>query len=372
MLRTAAGAGALHPCRRLGLLRPQRRRRRGRGCGAARPRAARAAGARAMDARAGARLGAVRSGDADRGEGRARRRRQHRRLGVRRVEQYAQHAAGHRRQPACRHGIWPRRSRRPRRSRFRCPRAAATATRIPLYVLPNARVVHHFIPAMPVRVSALRALGAYMNVFSIESFIDELARAAGADPVEFRLRHLDDPRARDVITDRGDALRLGGPATRAAVAARASPSRATRIWAPTWRSRSRSRSSARAAAPGSCAPSPRSTAGRRSIPDGIRNQIEGGIVQATSWTLHEAVSFDATRITSADWSSYPILRFPEVPDKRRSACHRPARAAVSRHRRGGAGADRGGARQRAGAMPPARACASCRSPRSASRRRIGV
>src|SRR5207247_7708899 len=48
--------------------------------------------------------------------------------------------------------------------------------------------------------SALRALGAYMNVFSIESFIDELARAAALDPVEFRLRHLDDARARDVIT----------------------------------------------------------------------------------------------------------------------------------------------------------------------------
>ena len=52
----------------------------------------------------------------------------------------------------------------------------------------------------PVRVSALRALGGYMNVFTIESFMDELAAAAGADPVEFRLRHLDDPRARDVVT----------------------------------------------------------------------------------------------------------------------------------------------------------------------------
>ncbi|WP_171257780.1 molybdopterin cofactor-binding domain-containing protein, partial [Acinetobacter baumannii] len=67
---------------------------------------------------------------------------------------------------------------------------------IPLYKFPNARVVHHFIPAMPLRISAMRALGASHNVFSIESFMDELAQAAGADPVEFRLKHLDDARGR--------------------------------------------------------------------------------------------------------------------------------------------------------------------------------
>ena len=65
--------------------------------------------------------------------------------------------------------------------------------------VPNLRVQHHFIPAMPIRVSAMRSLGAHMNVFAIESFIDELALAAHADPVAFRLQHLDDPRARDVI-----------------------------------------------------------------------------------------------------------------------------------------------------------------------------
>ncbi|OLC69717.1 MAG: aldehyde dehydrogenase, partial [Betaproteobacteria bacterium 13_1_40CM_4_64_4] len=79
------------------------------------------------------------------------------------------------------------------------PEGGGDRNAIPFYRLPNARVVHHFIPAMPVRVSALRALGAYMNVFSIESFIDELARAAALDPVEFRLRHLDDARARDAV-----------------------------------------------------------------------------------------------------------------------------------------------------------------------------
>ena len=79
------------------------------------------------------------------------------------------------------------------------PEGGGDRNAIPIYKFPNAHVVHHFIPAMPVRVSAMRALGAYHNVFSIESFMDELAGLAGADPVEFRLRHLDDPRGRDVI-----------------------------------------------------------------------------------------------------------------------------------------------------------------------------
>jgi hypothetical protein len=70
----------------------------------------------------------------------------------------------------------------------------------PIYAFPNARVVSHFIPEMPVRISALRSLGAYLNVFAIESFMDELAQAAGADPVAFRLRHLTDARGRDVVS----------------------------------------------------------------------------------------------------------------------------------------------------------------------------
>ena len=91
------------------------------------------------------------------------------------------------------------------------PEGGGDRNAIPLYRLPSLRVVHHFLPQMPLRVSALRSLGAYMNVFAIESFMDELAQAAKADPVEFRLRHLDDPRARDVIDDRRRALRLGPP-----------------------------------------------------------------------------------------------------------------------------------------------------------------
>ncbi len=193
------------------------------------------------------------------------------------------------------------------------PEGGGDRNALPLYALPNARVVHHFVPAMPVRVSALRALGAYMNIFSIESFIDELARAAGADPVEFRLRHLDDPRAREVITlvaqrfgwagyaraqDRGKGLAFARYKNLGAYLALA-------VEVEVLRGSGQTRLVRAVAAVDS---------GQAVNPDGIRNQIEGGIVQASSWTLREAVRFDATRITSSDWSSYPILRFPEMPD----------------------------------------------------------
>ena len=75
------------------------------------------------------------------------------------------------------------------------PTGGGDRNAIPFYKFPSAKVTHHFIPQMPIRVSALRSLGAYMNVFAIESFMDEMAVAANADPVEFRLKHLDDPRA---------------------------------------------------------------------------------------------------------------------------------------------------------------------------------
>ncbi|ANB76507.1 hypothetical protein AYM40_30345 [Paraburkholderia phytofirmans OLGA172] len=70
---------------------------------------------------------------------------------------------------------------------------------LPLYAVPNIRVENNFSPTMPLRTSALRGLGAHMNVFSIESFMDEIAMAAHVDPVQFRLTHLDDQRPIDVI-----------------------------------------------------------------------------------------------------------------------------------------------------------------------------
>ena len=185
---------------------------------------------------------------------------------------------------------------------------------IPLYTLPNARVVYHFLPEMPLRVSALRSLGAYMNVFSIESFMDELAQAAGADPVAFRLKHLADNRARDVInlaaekfgwsayqrrTGRGRGFAFARYKNQAGYLALACEVEVRRDTGEVRLLR------VVAAA----------DSGEAVNPDGIRNQIEGGIIQSSSWTLSEEVTFDRTRITSRDWGGYPILRFPQVPER---------------------------------------------------------
>jgi len=193
------------------------------------------------------------------------------------------------------------------------PEGGGDRNAIPLYNFASARVIHHFVPAMPVRVSALRGLGAYMNVFSIESFMDELAAVAKVDPIELRLRYLDDPRARDVIDaaathfgwsnysrargrGRGFAFaRYKNLAAYFAVAVEVSVERDT----------GRARLVRAVAAVDS---------GQPVNPDGIRNQIEGGIVQSMSWTLYEAVGFDSKGITSSDWGSYPIARFTEMPD----------------------------------------------------------
>ena len=202
----------------------------------------------------------------------------------------------------------------PRPKPIPLPEGGGDRNAIPIYTVPSLRVVHHFIPEMPVRVSALRSLGAYVNVFAIESFMDELAQAAGADPVAFRLRHLADRRARDVVSaaatrfgwegftarhgrGRGFAFaRYKNLAAYCAVAVEVALEHET----------GRARVVRAAAAVDS---------GQAVDPDGIRNQIEGGIVQSTSWTLFEAVTFDATRITSVDWSTYPIARFADIPDR---------------------------------------------------------
>jgi nicotinate dehydrogenase subunit B len=193
------------------------------------------------------------------------------------------------------------------------PSGAADRNAVPLYDFPNQKIVVHFLPEMPIRTSALRTLGAYGNVFALESFMDEAAQAAGTDPVEFRLRHMKDPRARAVIE--AAAQKAGWQAGRksdgshgrgiafskyknlacyCAVVADVTVDRRTgkvrleRVIAAV-------------------------DAGLAINPDGIANQIEGGIIQSASWTLKEAVAFDAKHITTRSWADYPILTFTEVP-----------------------------------------------------------
>jgi nicotinate dehydrogenase subunit B len=184
---------------------------------------------------------------------------------------------------------------------------------IPLYDVPNQRVNWHFVADMPVRVSALRGLGAYCNVFSIESFMDELALAANADRVEYRLRHLTDARAKKVIEvvaekfgwsndplpeGRGRGFAFAKYKNHAAYLAIALEAEVDRD--------SGAIAISHVVSAVDC--------GEAVAPDSIVNQTEGGILQSLSWTLYEAVHFDNTRILSPDWSTYPILRFSAVPD----------------------------------------------------------
>jgi CO/xanthine dehydrogenase Mo-binding subunit len=191
------------------------------------------------------------------------------------------------------------------------------------YVLPNERVTSHPVPSFPIRTSSLRGLGSPQNSFANESFMDELAAAAGVDPIQMRRRHLSDARALAVI----DAV-----ATRAGWTPRASaPDRAGEASNGVRKGRGfayvqydRTEAYVAAVVDVDVRPDTGTVRVRRvSVahdcglivnPDGLRNQIEGNVVQAISRTLKEAVRFDSTRVTSVDWNGYPILRFSEIPD----------------------------------------------------------
>ena len=188
---------------------------------------------------------------------------------------------------------------------------------VPLYDFPSQRVIEHFVPDMPIRVSALRSLGAFANVFAIESFMDELAAAAAVDPVEFRLRHLTDARGRAVIeaaasaagwksrsTSGGD----GGRARGAGFAFARYKNQAAYVALVAEVAVDRADGTIRVERMTAAV-----DAGDVVNPDGLRNQIEGGMMQAASWALYEEVAFDRERITSVDWRSYPIARFPAAP-----------------------------------------------------------
>lgn len=193
---------------------------------------------------------------------------------------------------------------------------------IPAYDFPSWRISRHHITDMPIRTSALRSLGGFVNVFAIESFMDELAAERGEDPIAFRLRYLRDPRARAVIDVA--AKRFGwngwqkregwghgigyapykGNGAYCAVIAEVEVEREVRVHRLIIGV----------------------DVGEVINPDGVINQIEGGAIQAASWTLKEAVRFDRSRITSTHWKDYPILRFSEVPSVDVIICNDPTAA----------------------------------------------
>ena len=192
------------------------------------------------------------------------------------------------------------------------PEGGGDRNSIPLYSIPGLRVVHHFVPQMPLRVSALRSLGAYANVFAIESFMDELALKANVDPVAFRMRHLRDGRAQDVLRMAADRFHWEQYTAR--------PGRGRGIGFARYKNlgayaavaleikvdRESGRIEVLRAV---CAVD----SGDAVNLDGIRNQMEGGIIQSLSWTMCESVTYGPERITSRDWNGYPILRFASVP-----------------------------------------------------------
>nr|WP_246206277.1 molybdopterin cofactor-binding domain-containing protein [Propylenella binzhouense] len=178
------------------------------------------------------------------------------------------------------------------------------------YDIPRRAMVHHRLDGLPLRTSTIRGLGAHLNTFAIESLLDELAERCGEDPLAYRLSLSSDPRARAVLEEvaamadwqrrpgggegTGMGLAFGRYKNRAAyMAAIAALSvgedvRVERVWAAV-------------------------DAGLVVNPDGAASQIEGGIVQAASWTLKEEIRFADGRIATESWDDYPILRFSEVP-----------------------------------------------------------
>jgi CO/xanthine dehydrogenase Mo-binding subunit len=201
------------------------------------------------------------------------------------------------------------------------PHAGIHRNADPLYAFPRKRVVKHFVEDPALRVSSHRSLGAYANVFAIESFLDELALAAGRDPLELRLAHLEDPRARAVLE--AVAARAGwrrgasdgrghGLAFARYKNAKCYAAVVVELEVDTASGTIRLLRAVIAA-----------DAGEIVDPDGLTNQLEGGFLQAASWTLKEEVRFDRTRITSRDWETYPILRFSEVPEVETVLLDRP-------------------------------------------------
>ena len=197
------------------------------------------------------------------------------------------------------------------------------------YAFPNTLTRVDRVDNVFLRTSHLRTPGRMQNNFANEAFFDEVAAAAGKDPVALRLQYLKDPRSRAVVEG---AARAAGWVSRPAHSA------------PNAGNIARGRGFAYIRYQNEhtyvgmvCDVAVDRTSGKITVekvtvshdcgqvinPDGTINQIEGGIVQTISRTLIEDVSFDASRVTSTDWASYPIITFPDVPQIHVELINRP-------------------------------------------------
>jgi nicotinate dehydrogenase subunit B len=187
------------------------------------------------------------------------------------------------------------------------------------YSFPNQRVTIHWLEDSPLRGSSFRSLGGAENTFANESFVDEIAADAHIDPLEYRLRYLSEPRLREVLMaaaekagwqarpspgPRQDGLAQG----RGLAFARYENDQAivACVAFVTVDTESGAVRVKRVVVAHDC--------GLIINPDGVRNQIEGNVIQSLSRALKEEVKFDEWRVTSVDWETYPILKFSEVPD----------------------------------------------------------
>jgi len=186
---------------------------------------------------------------------------------------------------------------------------AADRNSVPLYTIANLRSCKRLVHDLPWRTSSLRGLGATINVLAIETLMDDIAAEIGADPLQFRLDHLKDQRAREVLERAAAASGWPGPQVDGAGMGLAfSRYKNTAAYYATVVRVELEEEINVVDVWGAV------DAGESINPDGIANQIEGGIVQSTSWTLKEAVSFDGETVTSVDWETYPILGFAEIPE----------------------------------------------------------
>lgn len=191
---------------------------------------------------------------------------------------------------------------------------------VPPYAFESVQVHSHRVLAMPLRVSAMRALGAHVNVMSAESMMDEIARALGQDPLAFRLAHLDDARGRVVLEEAARLCEAAGPRPAIEGFGRGigyARYKNTGAWCAVVadvvvQERVKLRNLWMAA-----------DLGLVVHPDGTRNQLEGGALQAASWTLHEAARLSPQGIESRDWESYPIFGFSDMPPVTISLIDRP-------------------------------------------------
>jgi nicotinate dehydrogenase subunit B len=201
------------------------------------------------------------------------------------------------------------------------------------YSFPKQRVTIHWLEDSPLRGSSFRSLGGAENTFANESFMDELAAANRADPLEFRLRYLEEPRLRHVLTtaaEKGGWERRASPRSRQDSLAEGRGLAFARyendqaivacVAFVTVDIASGVVRVKRVVVAHDC--------GLIINPDGVRNQIEGNVIQSLSRTLKEEVLFDRMRVTSVDWETYPILKFTEVPEVEIVLINRPDQPAL--------------------------------------------